>query len=223
MYRLGNRLRIQAELSSFVAQAMCVTPVKVLSRQGFDFLERLETSLPGVLELRPTVSRDARGFFLETYQRLDFANAGITDTFVQDNHSRSAKKTLRGLHYQLQHPQSKLCRVVEGEALDVAVDIRIDSPTFGKWTSVLLSSELHNQIYVPRGFAHGFLALTDSVQFLYKCGDTYDSADEHGIAWNDPDLGISWGVNNPLVSQKDARHPTLAETPGELLPRYTAK
>jgi dTDP-4-dehydrorhamnose 3,5-epimerase len=186
-------------------------------------LEKLETSLPGVLELRPKVFRDDRGFFLETYQRLHFANVGITDTFVQDNHSRSAKHTLRGLHYQLQHPQSKLCRVVEGEALDVAVDIRVDSPTFGKWTSVLLSSEFHNQIYIPRGFAHGFLALTDSVQFLYKCGDIYDSADEHGIAWNDPSLGISWGVENPLVSKKDARHPTFAEIPEELLPRYTVK
>jgi dTDP-4-dehydrorhamnose 3,5-epimerase len=192
-------------------------------RKRLSRLERLDTSLPGVFELRPRVFRDARGFFLETYQRLLFANVGITDTFVQDNHSRSAKNTLRGLHYQLQHPQSKLCRVVEGEALDVAVDIRVDSPTFGEWTSVLLSSELHNQIYIPRGFAHGFLALTDSVQFLYKCGDIYDSADEHGIAWNDPSLRISWGVENPLVSEKDARHPTLAETPGELLPRYTVK
>jgi dTDP-4-dehydrorhamnose 3,5-epimerase len=186
-------------------------------------LERLETSLPGVFELRPKVFRDARGFFLETYQRLHFANMGITDTFVQDNHSRSAKNTLRGLHYQLRHPQSKLCRVVEGEALDVAVDIRVGSPTFGKWTSVLLSSELHNQIYVPRGFAHGFLALTDSVQFLYKCGDIYDAPDERGIAWNDPNLGISWGVENPLVSEKDSRHPTLAATPQEFLPQYRLK
>jgi dTDP-4-dehydrorhamnose 3,5-epimerase len=186
-------------------------------------LERFETSLPGVLELRPKVFRDARGFFLETYQRPLFANVGITDTFVQDNHSRSAKNTLRGLHYQLRQPQSKLCRVVEGEALDVAIDIRVGSPTFGKWTSVLLSSQLHNQIYIPGGFAHGFLALSDSVQFLYKCGDIYDSADEHGIAWNDANLRISWGVENPLVSEKDARHPTLAETPRESLPQYRVK
>jgi dTDP-4-dehydrorhamnose 3,5-epimerase len=186
-------------------------------------LKRLETSLPGVLELRPKVFRDARGFFLESYQRLQFANVGITETFVQDNHSRSAKNTLRGLHYQLRSPQSKLCRVVEGEALDVAIDIRVGSPTFGKWTGVLLSSQLHNQIYIPKGFAHGFLALTDSVQFLYKCGEIYDSADEHGIAWNDPSLRISWGVEDPLVSEKDARHPTLAETPREFLPQYHVK
>lgn len=186
-------------------------------------MERLETSLPGVFELRPKVISDARGFFLETYQRHKFAELGITDSFVQDNHSCSAKGTLRGLHYQLHHPQSKLCRVVEGAALDVAVDIRLGSPYFGKWTSVLLSAREHNQIYIPGGFAHGFLALTDSVQFLYKCSDFYDSADEHGIAWNDPGLGIIWGVENPLVSEKDARHPTLAQARREFLPRYPAQ
>jgi dTDP-4-dehydrorhamnose 3,5-epimerase len=187
------------------------------------FLERLYTSLPGVIELRPKVIRDSRGFFLETYQHLKFADLGITDSFVQDNHSRSAKGTLRGLHYQLHRPQSKLCRVVEGEALDVAVDIRLGSPHFGKWTSVLLSANEHNQIYIPGGFAHGFLALTDSVQFLYKCSDFYDSADEHGIAWNDPNLNISWDVEIPLVSEKDARHPTLDAARREFLPRYPAK
>jgi len=186
-------------------------------------LERLETSLPGVFELRPKLIPDARGFFLETYQRHRFADLGITDSFVQDNHSCSAKGTLRGLHYQLHHPQSKLCRVVEGAALDVAVDIRLGSPHFGKWTSVLLSAKEHNQIYIPGGFAHGFLALTDSVQFLYKCSDFYDSADEHGIAWNDPGLRISWGVENPLVSEKDTRHPTLAEARRDFLPRYPAQ
>jgi dTDP-4-dehydrorhamnose 3,5-epimerase len=186
-------------------------------------LERLETSLPGVCELRPKVILDARGFFLESYHREKFAGLGITDSFVQDNHSRSAKGTLRGLHYQLRHPQSKLCRVVEGEALDVAVDIRLGSPHFGKWTSVLLSAKEHNQIYIPGGFAHGFLALTDSVQFLYKCSDFYDPADEHGIRWNDPDLRISWGVDSPLVSEKDARYSTLAGARQEFLPRYPVK
>jgi dTDP-4-dehydrorhamnose 3,5-epimerase len=186
-------------------------------------LERLETSLPGVCELRPKVILDARGFFLESYHREKFAGLGITDSFVQDNHSRSAKGTLRGLHYQLRHPQSKLCRVVEGEALDVAVDIRLGSPHFGKWTSVLLSAKEHNQIYIPGGFAHGFLALTDSVQFLYKCSDFYDPADEHGIRWNDPDLRISWGVDSPLVSEKDARYSTLAGARQEFLPRYSVK
>jgi dTDP-4-dehydrorhamnose 3,5-epimerase len=186
-------------------------------------LERLETSLPGVFELRPKVFRDSRGFFLESYHREKFAGLGITDSFVQDNHSRSAKGTLRGLHYQLRHPQSKLCRVVDGEALDVAVDIRLSSPHFGKWTSVLLSAREQNQIYIPGGFAHGFLALTDPVQFLYKCSDFYDPADEYGIVWNDPDLHISWGVENPRVSEKDARHPTLAGVHREFLPRYPTK
>ena len=186
-------------------------------------MEQRETSLPGVCELRPKVFRDARGFFLEAYHRERFVDVGITDSFVQDNHSRSVKGTLRGLHYQLLHLQAKLCRVVEGEALDVAVDIRLGSPHFGKWTSVLLSAKEHNQIYIPGGFAHGFLALTDSVQFLYKCSDFYDPADEYGIAWNDPDLHISWGVENPLVSEKDARYPTLAEARREFLPRYPVK
>jgi dTDP-4-dehydrorhamnose 3,5-epimerase len=186
-------------------------------------LQRLETTLPGVCELRPKILRDARGFFLEAYHRQKLADLGITDSFVQDNHSHSAKGTLRGLHYQLRRPQAKLCRVVEGEALDVAVDIRLGSPHFGKWTSVLLSAKEHNQIYIPGGFAHGFLALTDPVQFLYKCSDFYDPADEYGIAWNDPDLHISWGVENPLVSEKDARYSTLAGAPREFLPRYSVK
>jgi dTDP-4-dehydrorhamnose 3,5-epimerase len=183
-------------------------------------LERLETSLPGVCELRPKVFRDSRGFFLEAYHRKKLADLGITDSFVQDNHSRSAKGILRGLHYQAHHPQSKLCRVVEGEALDVVVDIRLGSPYFGKWTSVLLSANEQNQIYVPAGFAHGFLALTDSVQFLYKCGDFYDPANEHGIVWNDRELNIAWGIKSPLVSEKDARHPTLAEACRQFLPLY---
>ncbi len=185
-------------------------------------MQRFETSLPGVWELRPTIFRDARGIFTETYHRARFAELGITDQFVQDNLSRSAKGTLRGLHYQLHHPQAKLCWVIEGQALDLAVDIRLGSPHFGKWTSMILSAETHNQIYIPRGFAHGFLALTDTVQLLYKCSDFYDPADEHGIAWNDPELNISWGVNNPLVSEKDSKLPNLADVPREFLPRYAA-
>src|SRR6202790_4324544 len=144
-------------------------------------MQRIETSLPGVFELRPVIHRDARGFFIETFHKTKFADLGIADTFFQDNHSRSTNGTLRGLHHQLRHPQAKICRVVEGEALDVAVDIRVGSPTFGKWTSVVLSPERHNQIFVPRGFAHGFLALTDNVQFLYKCDDYYTPEDEHGV------------------------------------------
>jgi dTDP-4-dehydrorhamnose 3,5-epimerase len=183
----------------------------------------VETALPGVWELRPKIFRDGRGYFIETYQKNRFAELGIHETFVQDNHSRSIKGTLRGLHFQLRHAQAKICRVVEGEALDVAVDIRWGSPTFGKWTSALLTAELQNQIYIPAGFAHGFLVMTDSVQFLYKCSDFYDPTDEHGILWNDPGLAISWGISNPLISGKDAKYPTLAKTPRELLPQYSRK
>lgn len=185
-------------------------------------MQKFDTSLLGVFELRPKIFGDARGFFMETYHRTKFADLGIRDTFVQDNHSCSAKGTLRGLHYQLQHPQAKLCRVVEGEALDVVVDIRVGSPQFGKWTSVLLSATTQNQIYVPAGFAHGFLALTNSVQFLYKCSDFYDPSDERGILWNDPDLNINWGISSPVISEKDAKNPRLREVPPQYLPGYSA-
>jgi dTDP-4-dehydrorhamnose 3,5-epimerase len=190
------------------------------ARRGFTRMERVQTSLPDVFELRPAVHRDSRGFFIETYHRSKFSELGIEDTFVQDNHSRSAQGTLRGLHYQLHHPQAKLCRVVEGEALDVAVDIRFGSPHFGKWTSVLLSSAEQNQIYIPAGFAHGFLALTDTVQFLYKCSGYYAPGDEYGVLWNDSDLAISWGISSPVLSQKDARNPKLADVPPEHLPHF---
>jgi dTDP-4-dehydrorhamnose 3,5-epimerase len=189
-------------------------------RRGANLLDKLETSLPGVWEIRPKVFRDARGFFLETYQQASFSAEGMPDVFVQDNHSFSERGTLRGLHYQLRHPQAKLCRVIEGEALDVSVDIRWGSPTFGKWTSVLLSAKDHNQIYIPRGFAHGFLALTEVVQFLYKCSDFYEVADNYGILWNDPAIAIPWGIEAPLLSEKDRRHPTLATVPQEHLPLF---
>lgn len=185
-------------------------------------MQRLDTALPGVFELRPRIFSDARGFFMETYHRARFAELGIFDAFVQDNHSRSSRGTLRGLHYQLHHPQAKLCRVVEGEALDVAVDIRLGSPHFGKWASVILSAKTQNQIYIPSGFAHGFLALSESVQFLYKCSDFYNPADEHGILWNDPSLRIPWNVPNPIVSEKDSKLPKLADVPPELFPRFAA-
>jgi dTDP-4-dehydrorhamnose 3,5-epimerase len=183
-------------------------------------LQRIETSLPGVLELHPKVFRDGRGYFLETFHLAKFAELGISETFVQDNHSCSRKDTLRGLHYQLHHPQAKLCRVVEGEALDVVLDIRVGSPQFGKWTSVLLSAERQNQIYIPVGFAHGFLAFTDTVHFLYKCSDYYHPEDEYGVLWSDPALKISWGTENPVVSEKDSKLPNLGTIARELLPRY---
>jgi dTDP-4-dehydrorhamnose 3,5-epimerase len=183
-------------------------------------LKRIETSLPGVCELCPQVFPDARGFFLESFHQKKYAEIGITDSFVQDNQSFSTQGTLRGLHYQLEHPQAKLCRVVEGQALDVAVDIRWGSPTFGKWTSVLLSAEKLNQIYVPAGFAHGFVVVSEVVQFVYKCSDFYDPKDERSIIWNDPALNISWGVDDPVLSPRDAASPRLADLPKAMLPRY---
>jgi dTDP-4-dehydrorhamnose 3,5-epimerase len=185
-------------------------------------MEKVPTALPDVVELRPKVFRDPRGFFMETYHRDKFRELGITDEFIQDNHSKSSRGTLRGLHYQLPHSQAKLCRVVEGEVLDVAVDIRIGSPHFGKWASVVLSAEQGNMIFVPAGFAHGFLTLSESAQFLYKCSDIYAPKDEHGIIWNDSDINIEWGVDKPLVSEKDARCAKLSDMPRELLPRYSS-
>jgi dTDP-4-dehydrorhamnose 3,5-epimerase len=180
-------------------------------------LERIETPLPGVCIIRPRAFRDERGFFLETYHAKKFAELGISDRFVQDNQSFSVKHTLRGLHYQIRHPQAKLCRVVRGEVFDVAVDIRRGSPSFGKWTGTILSSENMQQIYIPAGFAHGFVVLSDAAEFLYKCSDFYDPAGEQGVHWADPDLAIRWGVANPIVSEKDGRYPRLAEIPPDRL------
>jgi len=183
-------------------------------------LKHANTNLPGVSVIVPEVHSDPRGMFLETYHQTKFAEISISENFVQDNHSTSVRGVLRGLHCQLNRPQAKLCRVIEGVALDVAVDIRLGSPNFGKWTSVVLSAEQGTQLYVPQGFAHGFLALSERVQFLYKCSDFYDNADEHGIAHDDPDLDITWGTASPLLSEKDRNHRPLVEIPRELLPRY---
>ena len=186
-------------------------------------MQRIETSVPDVCELRSVVHRDSRGSLLETYHQASFSGLGINDTFVQDNHSFSSRGTLRGFHYQLLHPQAKLCRVIEGEALDVAVDIRLGSPHFGKWTSVRLSAKEQNQIYIPPGFAHGFLAISETVQFLYKCSDYYAPSDEYGILWNDPALAINWGTQSPVLSQRDAHNPKLADVQRQFLPRYSSK
>lgn len=183
-------------------------------------MKRANTTLPGVWTIQPDVFRDRRGFFLESYHQAKFAELGITDQFVQDNHSCSVRGTLRGLHYQLRYPQAKICRVIEGEALDIAVDIRVGSPNFGKWVGVILSGERQNQIYIPPGFAHGFLALTPSVQFLYKCSGFYRPDDDYGLLWNDPDLAIAWGEAEPLLSEKDRNLPPLAKIPHSLLPVY---
>lgn len=183
----------------------------------------METRLAGVRIIRPRVFEDARGYFLECYNQDKFAELGVTDHFVQDNHSRSVKGVLRGLHYQLRHPQAKLCRVIEGKVIDVVVDIQHGSPDFGNWISVELSAENRHQLYVPKGFAHGFLVLSEFAQFLYKCSDFYDPTDEAGVAWNDPDLTITWGVDDPVLSAKDKGYKRLKEIPPERLPRYERK
>ena len=155
---------------------------------------------------------------METYHKAKFANLGIADNFVQDNWSCSRKGVLRGLHYQLNRPQAKLCRVIEGEALDVVVDIRSGSRERLKWICVRLSADQRNQIYIPTGFAHGFLALTENTQFVYKCSDFYERDDEKGIIWNDPDLAIQWDISDPILSDKDSGYRRLADIPDKELP-----
>jgi dTDP-4-dehydrorhamnose 3,5-epimerase len=171
------------------------------------------TALPDVLILEPKSFGDARGFFYESFNANEFAKAtGLTRQFVQDNHSRSAFNVLRGLHYQIQHPQGKLVRVVSGEVFDVAVDMRKSSPTFGKWVGVTLSAENKRQLWVPEGFAHGFVVVSEFAEFLYKTTDYWYSEFERSLLWNDPALGIEWPVSGaPLVADKDARGLTLAQ------------
>src|SRR5689334_7140877 len=163
-------------------------------------MRMIETSLPGVRILEPPVFSDARGFFVEAFHARKLAELGIDMQFVQDNHSHSVHGTLRGLHYQLLRPQAKLCRVVQGEVLDVAVDIRRESPQFGHWVGVLLSAANRREVFIPAGFAHGFVVLSASADFLYKCSDFYSPDDDHGLAWNDPDVGIDWQLDEaPLL------------------------
>lgn len=170
---------------------------------------RLE--IPEVILVEPNVIHDARGFFLETYHRDKYAAGGIPETFVQDNQSFSRKGVLRGLHAQLRHPQGKLVRAIIGEIFDVAVDIRPDSPTFGKWAGAVLSEENAHQLYVPPGFAHGFCVLSDIAHVQYKCTDVYQPGDEIGVVWNDPEIGIDWPVGDPVLNDKDRNAPRLAE------------
>jgi dTDP-4-dehydrorhamnose 3,5-epimerase len=169
------------------------------------------TSLPDVILIDPVVHRDARGFFAETYQAARFGAGGIGTVFVQDNHTRSVARTLRGLHMQVRQPQAKLIRVIAGEIYDVAVDVRRGSPTFGRCVGVTLSAANFRQCYIPAGFAHGFCVVSPEAEVEYKCGALYDPTDEIGLAWNDPALAIPWPVTDPLLSARDQRHPTLAE------------
>lgn len=173
----------------------------------------IKTKIPDILIIEPKIFGDDRGFFFESFNAKKFTEAtGIKTQFVQDNHSRSGKNVLRGLHYQIQQAQGKLVRVVAGEVLDVAVDIRKSSPTFGQWVSCLLSAENKRQFWVPTGFAHGFVVLSDTADFLYKTTDYYAPEYERSILWNDPDLDIDWQISGePILSAKDKSAPTLRE------------
>jgi len=180
------------------------------------------TALPGVLVIEPDVHRDNRGYFLETYHAAKYRAGGIEGPFVQDNQSRSAGGTLRGLHLQTRRPQGKLIRVLEGEIFDVAVDVRRGSPTFGRWVGTSLSAGTFRQCYVPPGFAHGFCVVSPMAQVAYKCTELYDPDSEIGIRWDDPALAIDWPVRAPILSPRDQRHPTLAEVV-ERLPVFASR
>jgi dTDP-4-dehydrorhamnose 3,5-epimerase len=182
----------------------------------------IETELPGVLVIEPDVFGDHRGFFLETWSKSRYAEAGIDKSFVQDNVSRSSRGILRGLHFQNPQGQGKLVQVLSGEVFDAAVDIRAGSPTFGRWVGEKLSADNHRQMYIPAGFAHGFCVLSDSAIFSYKCTDYYNFSVEMGIIWNDPDIGIDWPINEPILSKKDSTLPRLKDIPAEKLPQYEA-
>lgn len=177
------------------------------------------TAIPGALVVEPDVFRDPRGFFLETFHRRKFREAGLPGEFVQDNHSfSSVRGVLRGMHAQLYHPQGKLVRAVLGQVFDVAVDLRPDSPTFGRWVSEVLSGDDFRHLYVPPGCAHGFFVLSDTAHVEYKCTDLYDRSDEIGLAWDDPEVGIRWPPGAPLLNDRDRAWPRLAE----LRPRLAA-
>lgn len=180
----------------------------------------IKTSIDGVVVVEVKSYGDERGHFMETYKRPDFIKGGIGVEFVQDNQSSSTKGVLRGLHFQIEHPQSKLVRVVSGEVFDVAVDLRPGSPTYGKWEGVVLSAENKRQFFIPRGFAHGFLVLSDFAEFCYKCDDIYHPNDEGGLMWDDPAIGIEWpplsgdevfNAAKVVLSEKDKEHPRLKE------------
>jgi dTDP-4-dehydrorhamnose 3,5-epimerase len=172
-------------------------------------VKAIPTELPGVVIIEPRVFNDARGFFFESYNALRYVTAGITEHFLQDNHSSSTRGTIRGLHYQLRHPQAKLLRVIRGSVLDVAVDIRRGSPTFGRWVGVELSAENKRQLFVPAGFGHGFCATSDVAEVEYKCSEIYVPDDQHGVLWNDPTIAIKWPVRDPILSDADRAYRPL--------------
>jgi len=174
-----------------------------------------KTSIDGVIIIEPTVFGDERGYFMETYQKEEFKQLGLDVDFVQDNQSSSHKGVLRGLHFQYTQPQGKLVRVISGEVFDVAVDLRKNSPTYGKWEGVTLSADNKKQFYIPPGFAHGFVVLSDSAEFTYKCTDYYKADDEGGIQWDDPEIGINWPIDDIdeiILSEKDKKWKPLSQT-----------
>ena len=186
---------------------------EIIRQEYFIFMEVISLEIPDVKLIKPKRFGDQRGFFQQTYQAEQYKTSGIDCTFVQDNWSRSKRGVLRGLHYQLRNPQAKLVAVMRGAVYDVAVDIRQGSPTFGKWVGAELTEENGHQLFVPHGFAHGFVVLSDTVDFIYKCDNYYTPGDEYGIAWNDPDINIKWpdtGVE-PILSEKDQKTLTLKE------------
>lgn len=182
----------------------------------------IKTALPDCVVIEPAVHGDARGFFYESFNAGTFAAAGLDLTFVQSNVSRSAHGVLRGLHYQWPNPQGKLVSVLEGEVYDVAVDIRVGSPTFGRWAAAILSAENKRHFWIPEGFAHGFAVLSDSAVFTYQCTSLYDRAADAGIRWNDGDIAVDWPIAEPSLSDKDAKAPFLADVPAARLPVYRA-
>ncbi len=182
----------------------------------------IDTKLAGVKIIEPKIFDDSRGFFFESYRCDRYQEAGIGLPFVQDNLSRSKYGVLRGLHYQLKHPQGKLVSVIRGEVFDVVVDVRYNSPTFGQWFDLILSDENHRQLYIPPGYAHGFCVLSEVVDFHYKCTDYYHPEDEQGVIWNDGAIGIKWSELkiSPIMSPKDIKYKPLAEIAKELLPKF---
>lgn len=178
------------------------------------------TNIPDVILIKPRMFGDNRGFFAESYRSSEFMKAGIGEEFVQDNISRSVKGTLRGLHYQITQAQAKLVMCPYGEILDIAVDIRIGSPTYGQYVSAKLNGENLHTLYIPEGFAHGFCVMSDEAFFSYKCSDYYNPEAERGIRWDDPQLGIEWPVENPVISEKDQNLPMMDQMPSEDFPVY---
>ncbi len=184
-------------------------------------MKLIETDLPGCLIIEPRVFGDERGFFYESWNKAKLAEAGLAVDFVQGNVSASSRGVLRGLHYQWPNPQGKLVSVLEGEVYDVAVDIRRGSPTFGRWSAVMLTAANRRHFYIPEGFAHGFAVVSERAVFTYQCTAAYDAAADTGIRWNDATLGIDWPLAEPILSDKDARAPFLAEVAPDRLPEYT--